>query len=72
MKSADEIWGDLEILEEREQEVKDKNQERALWYMQRLGPRVKAKQRLLLLEDTQTGDEFRVTPIKPKVQNDTR
>jgi hypothetical protein len=50
VKSADEMW-DLEILEERDQEIKDRNQERALWFMQRLGPRIKAKQRQLLIED---------------------
>ena len=50
LKSADEMW-DLEILEERGQEVKEGNQEKALWYMQRLGPRVKAKERQLVLED---------------------
>ena len=44
LKSADEMW-DLEILEEKEQEVKEWNQEKALWYMQRLGPRIKAKER---------------------------
>ena len=44
LKSADEMW-DLEILEEKEQELKEWNQEKALWYMQRLGPRIKAKER---------------------------
>jgi hypothetical protein len=67
VKSADEMWGDLEILEELDQGVKEGNQERALWYMQRLGPRVKAKERQLLMEDAQMQqDEFRVTPMKPK------
>jgi hypothetical protein len=65
LKSADEMW-DLEILEERGQEVKESNQEKALWYMQRLGPRVKAKERQLLMEDGQMQEEFRVTPMKPK------
>lgn len=32
LKSADEMW-DLEILEEKEQEVKEWSQEKALWYM---------------------------------------
>ena len=61
------MWGDLEILEERDQGIKEGSQERALWYMQRLGPRVKAKERQLLMEDAQMQEEFRVTPMKPKV-----
>jgi hypothetical protein len=44
VRSAEDLW-DLEILEETDQEAKDKNLEHALWYMQRLGPRIKAKER---------------------------
>ena len=67
VRSADEMW-DLEILEEREQEIKDRNQERALWFMQRLGPRIKAKQRQLLIEDAELQEDLRVTPLKLKTQ----
>jgi hypothetical protein len=49
------------ISEEINSEKREIFQEKALWYMQRLGPRIKAKLRQIMYEDQ---DDLRITPFK--------
>jgi hypothetical protein len=49
-------------LEDKREKERERDQEKALWYMQRLGPRIKARQRQLMTEDIE--EELRVTPFK--------
>lgn len=49
------------IQEEQSTEKREVFQEKALWYMQRLGPRIKAKIRQIMYEDQ---DDLRITPFK--------